>query len=82
MNNDPLIRDFVTLNKSVINYLPRCSYHLLYFNKIIRPEATTAKSGAQSSTVPFNYDRIVSAVNNILLPFNITFFSLELEPTE
>ena len=23
-------RDFVTLNKSVINYLPRCSYHLLY----------------------------------------------------
>ena len=30
MNNDPFIRDFVTLNKSVINYLPRCSYHLLY----------------------------------------------------
>ena len=30
MNNDPLIRDFVTLNKPVINYLPRCSYHLLY----------------------------------------------------
>ena len=29
MNNDPFIRDFVTLNKSVINYLPRCSYHLL-----------------------------------------------------
>ena len=23
-------RDFVTHNKSVINYLPRCSYHLLY----------------------------------------------------
>ena len=32
MNNDPFIRDFVTLNKSVINYLPRCSYHLLYFD--------------------------------------------------
>ena len=30
LNNDPFIRDFVTLNKSVINYLPRCSYHLLY----------------------------------------------------
>ena len=30
MNNDPFKRDFVTLNKSVINYLPRCSYHLLY----------------------------------------------------
>ena len=29
LNNDPFIRDFVTLNKSVINYLPRCSYHLL-----------------------------------------------------
>ena len=27
----PYKRDFVTLNKSVINYLPRCSYHLLYF---------------------------------------------------
>ena len=26
----PYKRDFVTLNKSVINYLPRCSYHLLY----------------------------------------------------
>ena len=26
MNNDPFIRDFVTLNKSVKNYLPRCSY--------------------------------------------------------
>ena len=23
------IRDFVTLNKSVIKYLPRCKYHLL-----------------------------------------------------
>ena len=34
MNNDPFIRDFVTLNKSVINYLPRCSYHLLYNNNI------------------------------------------------
>ena len=30
MNNNPFIRDFVTLNKAVINYLPRCSYHLLY----------------------------------------------------
>ena len=30
MNNDPFIRDFVTLNKAIINYLPRCSYHLLY----------------------------------------------------
>ena len=30
MNNDPLIRDLVTLNKSVKNYLPRCLYHLLY----------------------------------------------------
>ena len=29
MNNDPFIRDFVTLNESVIDYLPRCSYHLL-----------------------------------------------------
>ena len=28
----PYKRDFVTLNKSVINYLPRCSYHLLYFD--------------------------------------------------
>ena len=27
----PYKRDFVTLNKAVINYLPRCSYHLLYF---------------------------------------------------
>ena len=26
----PFKRDFVTLNKSVINYLPRCTYHLLY----------------------------------------------------
>ena len=26
----PYKRDFVTLNKSVINYLPRCSYYLLY----------------------------------------------------
>ena len=26
----PYKRDFVTLNKAVINYLPRCSYHLLY----------------------------------------------------
>ena len=26
----PYKRDFVTLNKSVINYLPKCSYHLLY----------------------------------------------------
>ena len=25
----PYKRDFVTLKKSVINYLPRCSYHLL-----------------------------------------------------
>ena len=29
MNNDYFIRDFVTINISVINYLPRCSYHLL-----------------------------------------------------
>ena len=26
----PYKRDFLTLNKSVINYLPRCSYHLLF----------------------------------------------------
>ena len=26
----PYKTDFVTLNKSLINYLPRCSYHLLY----------------------------------------------------
>ena len=26
----PYKRDFVTLNKSVINYQPSCSYHLLY----------------------------------------------------
>ena len=24
-------RDFVIPNKSVINYLPRCTYHLLYW---------------------------------------------------
>ena len=30
INKDPFIRDFVTLNKAVVNYLPRCSYHLLY----------------------------------------------------
>ena len=34
MNNDPFIRDFVTLNKSVMNYLPRCSYHLLYLTQV------------------------------------------------
>ena len=28
--NIPPKRDFVTLNKSVINYIPRCTYHLLY----------------------------------------------------
>ena len=27
----PYKRDFVTLNKAVINFLPRCSYHLLYY---------------------------------------------------
>ena len=28
----PYKRDFVALNKSVINYLTRCSYHLLYMH--------------------------------------------------
>ena len=27
---ETLIRDIITQNKSVINYLPRCSYHLHY----------------------------------------------------
>ena len=27
----PYKRDFVTLIKAVINYLPRCSYHITYF---------------------------------------------------
>ena len=27
----PYKRDFVTLNKSVVNYLPRCLYHILYY---------------------------------------------------
>ena len=34
MNNDPFIRDFVTLNKLVISYLPRCTYHLLYSEQV------------------------------------------------
>ena len=28
----PYKKDFVTLNRAVINYLLRCSYHLLYIN--------------------------------------------------
>ena len=41
MNNDPFIRDFVTLNKAVINYLPRCSYHLLYIIQILNEKLFT-----------------------------------------
>ena len=31
----PYKRDFETMNKSVINYLPRCSYHLLYKKQLL-----------------------------------------------
>ena len=31
----PYKRDYVTLNKAVINYLPRCTYHLLYCFKLV-----------------------------------------------
>ena len=56
MNTDPFIRDFVTLNKAVINYLPRCSYHLLYKTEkpkflIISP--TLLKNGERETLMPY-----------------------------
>ena len=40
----PYKRYFVTLNKSVINYLPRFSYHLLYNNRLFFGENTETYS--------------------------------------
>ena len=51
----PYKRDFLILNKSVINYLPRCTYHLLYSNP----------AGLQSSFYPailFCFYRIKSGL--------------------
>ena len=60
----PNKRDELTLNKSVIKYLPRCTYHLLY--SVVSGLCLVAKEMEQEVTTTLFYHPI------IILPF--TYF--------
>ena len=85
----PYKRDFVTLNKSVINYLPRCSYHLLYMGAwcgdvvgwFMNHPTTMHPCTTHAPTHAMTHAQPSLSVNQIPIPFAPNTYVLGLHDT-
>ena len=75
----PYKRDFVTLYKGVINYLPRCTYNLLYYPSSIQNKNVKSKKSINILGVTFDNKLNWSEhISKVITKFKKSLFALRL----